>query len=150
VLQCVAVCCSVLQRVAACCSVLQRVAVCCSVLQRVAACCSVLQRVAACCSVLQWYHDTAAKSSLLEKFTQKNDHRIYFRIFTQCCHFTCRCSTHYSKYRHYLATKFTQENDHRISFREFLLDAASPHTDALYIILKIHVILLLNSLKKLH
>ena len=39
-LQCVAVCCSVLQRVVVCCSVLQRVAVCCSVVQRVAACCS--------------------------------------------------------------------------------------------------------------
>jgi len=36
VLQCGAVCCSVLQRVAVCCSVLQRVAVCCSVLQHVA------------------------------------------------------------------------------------------------------------------
>ena len=34
-LQCVAVCCSVLQRVAACCSVLQCVIVCCSV-----CCCS--------------------------------------------------------------------------------------------------------------
>jgi len=32
-LQCVAVCCSVLQCVAVCCSVLQCVAVCCSVLQ---------------------------------------------------------------------------------------------------------------------
>jgi len=71
VLQCVAVCCSVLQCVAACYSVLQpdlfgsftnalqRVTVHCSVLQRVAAlqcveaCCSVLQRVAACCSVLK-------------------------------------------------------------------------------------------------
>ena len=35
-LQCVAVCCSVLQCVAVCCSVLQCVAVCCSVLQCVA------------------------------------------------------------------------------------------------------------------
>ena len=75
-LQCVAVCCSVLQCVAAFCSVLQRfavwtseiveflagqaienvlqcVAVCCSVLQCVAVCCSVLQCVAACCSALQ-------------------------------------------------------------------------------------------------
>ena len=70
-LQCVAVCCSVLhglafhetglalavrcselQRVAVCCSELQCVAVCCSVLQRVAVCCSVLQCVAVCCSVL--------------------------------------------------------------------------------------------------
>ena len=39
-LQCVAVCCSVLQCVAVCCSVLQCVAVCCSVLQCVAVCCS--------------------------------------------------------------------------------------------------------------
>jgi len=62
VLQCIAVCCSVLQ---VCCSVLQYVvvscsviavccSVCCSVLQCVAVCCSVLQRVAACCSVLQY------------------------------------------------------------------------------------------------
>jgi len=33
-LQCVAVCCSVLQCVALCCSVLQSVAMCCSVLER--------------------------------------------------------------------------------------------------------------------
>ena len=42
-LQCVAVCCSVLQCVAVCCSVLQCVAVSCSVLQCVALCCGVLQ-----------------------------------------------------------------------------------------------------------
>ena len=59
VLQCVAVCCSVLQHV----GVLQCVAVCCSVLlpacgrlsEKIAlflVCCSVLQRVAACCSML--------------------------------------------------------------------------------------------------
>ena len=52
-LQCVAVCCSVLQCGAVCCSVLQCGAVCCSVLQCVAVCCSVLQCVAVCCSVLQ-------------------------------------------------------------------------------------------------
>jgi len=62
VLQCVAVCCSVLQFVvkwsslfivAACCSVLQCAAVCCSVL---CSCLvfSSLQRVAVCCSVLQF------------------------------------------------------------------------------------------------
>ena len=58
VLQCVAVCCSVLQVSMAiirllCCSVLQCVAVCYSVLQCVAVRCSVLQCVAVCCSVLQ-------------------------------------------------------------------------------------------------
>ena len=67
-LQCVAVCCSVLQCVAESrkdfgpllsrparrlLSVLQCAAVCCSVLQCVAVCCSVLQCVAVCCSVLQ-------------------------------------------------------------------------------------------------
>jgi len=70
VLQCVAVCCSVLQRFDMClfkvmcvavrCSVLQCVAVCCSVSVegKIAAsvgsgveCCSVLQCVAVCCSV---------------------------------------------------------------------------------------------------
>jgi len=44
-LQCVAVCCSMLQ--------IPRPQVCCSVLQYVAVCCSVLQCVAVCCSVLQ-------------------------------------------------------------------------------------------------
>ena len=44
-LQCVAVCCSVLQRVAASCSVLQCVAVCCSVLQCVTVRRSALQCV---------------------------------------------------------------------------------------------------------
>ena len=51
--QCVAVCCSVLQCVAACGSVVQCVAVCCSVLQCVAVCCNVWQRVAVCGHVLQ-------------------------------------------------------------------------------------------------
>jgi len=46
VLQCVAVCCSVLQSVAECCRVF---AGCCSVLQCVAVCCRVF---AGCCSVL--------------------------------------------------------------------------------------------------
>ena len=52
-LQCVAVCCSVVQCGAVWCSVLQCVAVCCSVLQCGAVWCSVLQCVAVCCSVLQ-------------------------------------------------------------------------------------------------
>jgi len=57
VLQCVAVCCSVLHKVT---GELPHVAVCCSVLQCVAVCCSVLHKVtgelphvAVCCSVLQ-------------------------------------------------------------------------------------------------
>jgi len=77
VLQCVAVCCSVLQfvghgvlrarrlwiAVALQCagSVLQQVAVCiavcCSVLQRVVVCCSTFQCDAVCCSVLQCVGD---------------------------------------------------------------------------------------------
>jgi len=42
VLQCVAVCCSMLRYVSERCGVLSCDAACCSVLQRVAACCSVL------------------------------------------------------------------------------------------------------------
>ena len=53
VLQCVAVCCSVLLCAAVCCSVLQCVAVCCCVLLCVAVCCSALLCVAGCCCVLQ-------------------------------------------------------------------------------------------------
>ena len=63
VLQCVAVCCSMLQSVAVRRSVLQYVAVCCSIysmcmipwrvsVRRVAICCSMLQCVAVCCSAL--------------------------------------------------------------------------------------------------
>jgi len=60
VLQCVAVCCSVLQRGAAWCSVLQCVQCGCEFLhcslapnRSLTVCCSVFQRVAVCCSVLQ-------------------------------------------------------------------------------------------------
>jgi len=55
VLQCVAVCCSVLQCGAVFCSVVQCIAVCCSVLQSVAVFCSVLQCVQ-CDAVLQNSH----------------------------------------------------------------------------------------------
>jgi len=87
VLQCVAVCCSVLkcflwcievlqvvhdfslQYSDVCGSVVQRGAVCCSVLQCVAVCCSVLQCVVMCCrdllciAVLQVAHDYALQPS---------------------------------------------------------------------------------------
>ena len=55
-LQCVAVCGSVLQSGASltCAFLKSTVAVCCSVLQCVAVCCSVLQCVAACCRVSLW------------------------------------------------------------------------------------------------
>jgi len=88
VLQCVAVCCSVLlsrynKRHCACaclalrhiryaccvvcCSVLQCVAVCCSVLQCVAVCCSVLQCVAVCCIMMQDVKRTESHSIAREK-----------------------------------------------------------------------------------
>ena len=57
------VCCSVLQCVAVCCSALQSVAACCSVLQCVTECCSVLQCVAVCCSVLQCVYPTPRQPS---------------------------------------------------------------------------------------
>jgi len=53
-LQCAAVCCSVLPYVAVCCRILQCAAVCCSVLPYVAVCCRMLQCVAVCCSVLPY------------------------------------------------------------------------------------------------
>ena len=63
-LQCVAVCCSVVRCVAVCCSVLQCgavcvqcAAVCCSALQCPAVHCSVLQSTAACRSGLLWGSD---------------------------------------------------------------------------------------------
>ena len=49
VLQCVAVCCSILQYFAVFYSVLQCVAVCCRVLQCFTVRCSVLQCIAVCC-----------------------------------------------------------------------------------------------------
>ena len=89
VLQCVAVCCSVVQCVAMCCNVLQCVAVRCSVcivLQHVAACCSVLQRVAACCSA--WLNSLATFACaakwefvlLARKWREPLNHTILFRI----------------------------------------------------------------------
>ena len=91
-LQCVAVCCSVLQCVAVCCSVLKGVAGCCRVLQGAthtpetkdwsqhialhfkAGCCSVLQCVAVCCTLnmLQTHLQRRTKDSK------------YFYILLQC------------------------------------------------------------------
>jgi len=62
VLQCVAVCCSVLQgRVDL---IFSSLWVCSSVLQCVAVCCSVLQCVAVCCSVLQGLAERHALKSI--------------------------------------------------------------------------------------
>jgi len=77
VLQCVAVCCSVLQRVAVRCS--NGYTVCCSVLQCVAVCCSVLQYVAVCCSVLQRVALRAIQGGLTV-FAMKDSF-----IFMPCC-----------------------------------------------------------------
>jgi len=64
VLQCNAACCSVLQYVAVCCSVLQCIAACYSVLQCGAVYCSVLQCVAVCCTSLP-----ASKPSTWNEYT---------------------------------------------------------------------------------
>jgi len=100
-LQCVAVCCSVLQCVAAplvkalttvhvfarlpvvCCGVLQRVAVCCSVLQCVAVCYSVLQCVAVCCSVLQCV--AACCSVLRSRIKARATVHMFARLPVVCC-----------------------------------------------------------------
>jgi len=82
VLQCVAVCCSVLPCVwsilvpegrepAMCCSVLQCVAVCCSVLQCVAVCCSMLQ------CLVEFTVDSDAKSSFATYAARKR--ALYIR-----------------------------------------------------------------------
>jgi len=77
----------VLQCVAVCCSVLQGAAVCCCVLQCVAACVlRVLQCVAMCCSVLLPYHgnDRSWQREFLEKAV-----RFYHPVL-QCV--AARCS----------------------------------------------------------
>jgi len=121
VLQCVAVCCSVLQSCVVvsyktsrlqefpetievlCCSVLQCVAVCCSVLQCVAVCycavycaavcCSVLQCVAVCCSVLQ----CVAVCCRLQRFPESIEMPFPERegcMYTQVLHHTAtHCNT---------------------------------------------------------
>ena len=64
-LQCVAVCCSVLQCVAVCDSVVQCVVVCCSVLQFVVLCCTVLQYITPCLVFLDFFKK-------LRKISQKS------------------------------------------------------------------------------
>ena len=67
-LQCGAVCCSVLHRVAVCCIVLQYVAVCGSMWQCAIVCCSVLHCVAVCSSMYT-HHECVlqAKAAAREK-----------------------------------------------------------------------------------
>jgi len=78
VLQCVAVCCSVLLCVVVYCSMLQCVAVCCSVLQCVAVWCSVLQCVAVWCSVLQCVAVCCSVLHCTQRIAHMNEgHRTY-------------------------------------------------------------------------
>jgi len=80
VLQCVAVCCGVLQCVAVCCSM---VAVCCCVavwLHFVAVCCGVLQCVAVCCVVL-W---CVVKPRILTRLRHKQV-AVYCSVVAVCC-----------------------------------------------------------------
>jgi len=102
-----AVCCSVVQCVAVCCSVLytygmqargtkqyelhavQCVAVCCSVLQCVAVCCSVLQCVAVCYIHMGCRHEERSNTKYMEKLlgssrgSNHDDRQIYIYI---CMH----------------------------------------------------------------
>jgi len=91
VLQCGAMCCSLVQCVAVWCKVLQRGAMCCSVVQCVAACCSVLQCGAVWCSVVQ----CGAMLCMNTRYIA-NKHVCICR--THACTFsrrvdTCACST---------------------------------------------------------
>ena len=90
VLQCVAVCCSVLQCVSVCFRALQGAAVCFFVLQCAAMCCGVLQYAAVCCSVLQ----CAAWTTKGREFTVLQSHpeeryshlqSICWNLLQQCC-----------------------------------------------------------------
>jgi len=89
VLQCVAVCSSVLQSGIPNCNTLlrifqrrrlQSVAECCSVLQGVAGCCNVLQRVAVCCSVLQCVAVLVPKTTIFLGTFLTHTHHIYTYI----------------------------------------------------------------------
>ena len=63
-LQCIAMCCSVLQCVTVCCGMLQPVAVFCSMLQCVAVCCShVLHNVVPKCRKRETYETKEQKST---------------------------------------------------------------------------------------
>jgi len=103
-LQCVAVYCNayhvirfverVMQCVAVCCSVLQCVAVCCIVLQCVAMCCNVLQCVAVCCSVLQCASCNQTSSNLADQ------HAHPWVGVAMCCR-VLQCFTVWSTSRFY-------------------------------------------------
>jgi len=106
-LQCVAVCCSVLQCAAVCCSVLQydlhlsqsidqtSLQVNYSVLKCFAVCCSLLQCVAVCCSVLQY--DLRESRSINQPLLQVNysvlkSVEVYcseLQCVAVCCSVTC-------------------------------------------------------------
>jgi len=82
----------VLQCVAVCCSLLQCVAVCCSVLQCVAVCCSVLQCVAVCCSVLLLYvYDIFKKGCCVVYVTSCAGFRLKYELY--CAYDICGVST---------------------------------------------------------
>ena len=102
-LQCVAVCYSVLQCVAVCCSVLQCVAVCCSVLQCVTVCCSVLQCVAVCCSVLQCVADSNGHSHVA-LVTIADDSSAIFEIL-HAYKATCNTLQHIATATHRIANE---------------------------------------------
>jgi len=89
-LQCVAMCCNIILLHSRSIdtlikglntSVLQCVAVCCSVLQCVVVCCSVLQCVAVCCSVLQ-YHTVAF--AILWHANKRKGRKITLEILSGC------------------------------------------------------------------
>ena len=87
VMQCVAVCCSVLQCVAVCCSVLKRVVVCCSVLQCVAVyntpfCQLSVRHLCTCPSHPPWQY---SPKSVLQVFfsTLKRHHFKHFEMISR-------------------------------------------------------------------
>ena len=81
-LQCAAVCCSVLQCAAVCCSVLQCAAVCCSILQYAAVCC-IVGCGASCQKAITF--SPLAKMNIKEKIHRQSLHDYFFSSWSLVC-----------------------------------------------------------------
>jgi len=87
-LQCVAMCCSVLQCAAVCCSVLQCVAVCCSVLQCVAVRCSLLRALN---TIFQWHSRSVGR--YIDRYVAVCCICSVLQFAAVCCSVAVCCST---------------------------------------------------------
>jgi len=120
VLQCVAVCCSVL-----CCSVLQCVAVCCSVLQCVAVCCSVLLT-----SIRLLYTLTLARYTLMmwQRLLGSLKLQVSFAQYSLFYRALLQKETHKLRSLQIVATPYSQG---RVSVRTFCIRSLLRGVDSL-------------------